>query len=405
MTEVFVARQPIFDRDLSVAGYELLFRHGPGNEAMVLDHEGATATVVLNALTEIGWERIVGRRTAWINVSREFVLSGLLSAVPPALVCLEILEDQLVDDRLVEACHELSRQGYRLALDDFAYAPEAEPLLELVDAVKLDVLALGTDGMSEHVERLKPYGVALLAEKVETPAEHAYCMELGCDLFQGYFFCKPQLLSHRQINANRLALLEVIGALQDPAIELARLEGLIARDVALGIRLLRYINSAFFGLRHEVSSLGQALALLGIENLKPWATLTVFASVDDKPPELTVTALVRAQFCERAGARLRGVTAAQLFTLGLFSVIDALMDVPMSEALASIPFPAEMRDALISHRGEMGRLLDCVTALEAGEFERAEALVPGAARIHLESIMWAGDAADPLIDQTQTTAA
>jgi c-di-GMP phosphodiesterase len=405
MTQVFVARQPIFDRALKVSGYELLFRHGPGDAAMVLDAEGATASVVLGSLTEIGWERIVGARTAWINVTREFVLSGLLSAVPPAHVMLEILEDQLIDDRLVEACHELKAKGYRLALDDFAYTPSAVPLLRLVDAVKLDVLALGAEGMREHVALLRPYGVTLLAEKVETTDEHALCMSLGCELFQGYFFCKPQLMSGGQINASRLPLLELIGALQDPSIELEALEALIARDVALSMRLLRYMNSAFFGLRFEVGSIRQALALLGIENLKPWATLTVFASVEDKPPELTVTALARAHFCELAGPRVGLVRPSQLFTVGLFSVIDALMDVPMEEALSSIPFPTEMRDALISHSGPMGRLLDCVAALEAGEFGRAEALVRGAGELHIESMLWADDAAEGLLGGADQVAA
>jgi c-di-GMP phosphodiesterase len=182
-------------------------------------------------------------------------------------------------------------------------------------------------------------------------------------------------------------------------IELHQLERLVARDVMLSFRLLRYINSAFFGLRCEVSSIAQALALLGIENLKRWATLTIFASIDGKPPELTVTALIRARFCERSGENILAATSSELFTLGLFSVIDALMDTPIEEVLASIPFPEDMRYALIAHSGEMGRLLDCVTALEAGDFDRAQALVPGCGQLYVESIIWANDAADPLFDQ------
>jgi EAL and modified HD-GYP domain-containing signal transduction protein len=405
MTEVFVARQPIFDRGLRVSGYELLFRHGPADAAAVLDAEDATATVLLNSLTEIGWERIVGSRKAWINVSREFVLSGLLSALPAANVTLEILEHEVIDAQLVNACEELRLQGYTLALDDFAFSLSARPLLKLVDVVKLDMLALGADGMRDHIAMLRPYGVTLVAEKVETVEEHALCSDLGCDLFQGYFFCKPQLLSGGQINASRLAVLELIGALQDPTTELEQLEALIRRDVALSMRLLRYINSAFFGLRFEVNSIRQALALLGLENLKSWATLTVFASVEDKPTELTVTALTRARFCELAGPKLGHVGRSQLFTLGLFSVIDALMDAPMEEALSSIPFPAEMLEALIEHRGPMGTLLGCVTAVEAGDFDRAEALVPAAGELHVESIVWADEAAAGLLGGTGTLAA
>jgi EAL and modified HD-GYP domain-containing signal transduction protein len=404
MSQVFVARQPIFDRRLKVTGYELLFRDGPGERAVVLDSEGATAKVVLRALTEIGWERIVGPHKAWINVSREFLLSGLVKAVPPSLVGFEILENELIDETLVEAVRDLKTQGYRIALDDFTYSAQAEPLLPLVDVVKLDVLALDPAQLAEHMARLRRYDVKVLGEKVESRADHDRCADADCDLFQGFFFCRPELLSDRQIDAHRMALLQLIEALQKPLIEIAELEQLIARDVALSFRLLRYINSAFFALRYEISSIRQAIALLGVDNLKRWATLTIFASVDEKPSELTVTALVRARFCELAGARAQSAPSAELFTLGLFSVIDALMDVPMEDALASIPFPHEMRDALISRDGPLGRLLESVTALEVGEFSRAEFLVRGASGLHLEAIIWANDAADPLFDELAAAA-
>jgi EAL and modified HD-GYP domain-containing signal transduction protein len=394
MSDVFVARQPIFNRDLDVVGYELLFR---SREAQAIPSpEGATASVVLNAFTEIGLERIVGDRTAWINVSRDFILSGLAETLPAGRVRLELLEDQLLDDQLIEALNELSAGGYRIALDDFEYSEAAEPLIGLVDVVKLDVRALGQGGMSEHAGRLKPHGVRLLAEKVETREEYAFCVELGCELFQGYFFCRPELLRDREIVASRLSLLEVIAALQDPGVDFSQLERLISRDVSLSLRLLRYINSAFFGLRMEVSSIGQALALLGVQNLRRWATLSVFASIDDKPPELTVTALIRGRFCELAGEHLSAVQG-ELFTLGMFSVIDALMDSEIGEVLASIPFPGDMRQALIAHAGDKGALLECVQALEAGDFDRAQQSVPDAGALYVDALVWANEAANPLL--------
>jgi EAL and modified HD-GYP domain-containing signal transduction protein len=404
MAEVFVARQPIFNRTLEVAGYELLFREGDATHALIADPEGATASVVLNSFTEIGLERLVGLNPAWVNVSREFVLSGLAETLPPSVVGLEILEDELLDERFVHALIELKRQGYRLALDDFEYTVSAERLLGLVDVVKLDLLAMGREGMAREIKRLRPYGVALLAEKVESHEDHAWCAEQGCDLFQGFFFCQPELVHNRGIVANRASMLDVVAALQDPTVQLAALERKISRDVALSFRLLRYINSAFFGLRFEISSIGQALALLGVENLRRWATLTVLASIDGKPPELTVTALVRARFCELAGEQLAGPRPGELFTLGLFSVIDALMDGPIEDVVAMIPFPADMRDALVSRSGEKGSLLTCVTALEAGDFDRAQKLVRGAGDLYLEALMWANDAAGPLFGRTAAPA-
>ncbi len=405
MSEVFVARQPIFDRHLHVAGYELLFREGEATAALVADSEGATASVVLNSFTEIGLERLVGSKPAWVNVSREFVLDGLAGTMPPSVVGLEILEDELLDERFVHALIELKRQGYRLALDDFQYSVSAERLLPLVDVVKLDLLALGRQGIAREVARLQPYGMTLLAEKVESHEEHAYCAGLGCDLFQGFFFCRPELLHNRGIVANRASMLQVMAALQDPTVQLGQLERVIGRDVGLSFRLLRYINSAFFGLRFEISSTGQALALLGVENLKRWATLTVLASIDGKPPELTVTALVRARFCEQAGKQLPGPRPGELFTLGLFSVIDALMDAPIEEVVEMIPFPSDMRDALTGRQGEKGALLECVTALETGDFDRAEQLVCGAGDLYVEALVWAGEAAGPLFEPASAAAA
>jgi len=405
MSEVFVARQPIFDRRMKVAGYELLFRGGPTSEAFVINPEGATASVVLNSFTEIGLERIVGLHPAWVNVSREFVLSGLAETVPAGLIVLEILEDQVIDEQLIAALCELKRHGYQLALDDFQYSPEAEPLLRFVDVVKLDLLALGRESLAQHVARLKPYGITVVAEKLETHADHAYCAEVGCDLFQGFFFREPELLSDLGIAANRVALLRVVAALQDAAVDLPQLERLIGRDVTLSFRLLRYINSAFFGLLCEVRSIGQALALLGVENLKRWATLSVLISIDNKPAELTLVALVRARFCELAGQRLAPASPGELFTLGLFSVIDALMDSTMENVLASIPFPTDMSQALIAHQGDKGRLLDCVVALESGDFELAHSIHHGSGELYLESLTWADAAANTLFDQPRAAAA
>lgn len=394
MNEVFLARQPIFDGQLRVVGYELLFRAGHTTTAVIPDPEGATARVVLNSVTELDLERVVGTQPAWINVSREFLLRGYAQSVPPGLVLLEILEGQLIDDELVAAVGALKERGHRLALDDFEYAPEAEPLLALVDVVKLDLQALGPQRLQREVDRLRAYGVTILAEKVETREEFTLCTRAGCDLFQGYFFCRPELVRGRSVDASRMSLLQLLAALQDPATELSELERIMALDLGLSYRLLRYINSAFFGLRQEVRSIRQALALLGLEKLRPWAALTIFASIDDKPAELTRTALTRARFCELADASVADATSSELFTLGLFSVIDALTDLPMGDVVTRIPFPEETRQALVTHSGSKGRLLDCVAALEAGEADRAHAIVPNAAELHLEAIGWANEAAE-----------
>jgi c-di-GMP phosphodiesterase len=402
MSDVFVARQPIFDRRLKVAGYELLFRDGPADRAVITSAAGATAAVLLNAFTEIGLQHIVGTTPAWVNVSREFVLAGSL---PPGLVLLELLEGQMIDDPLMAALTDLKHQGHRIALGDFQHTPAAEPLLGLADVVKLDLVALGRDGFAREVSLCRRHSVTVLAEKLETQEDYTYCAELGCDLFQGFFFCRPQLVRGPRLDANRLSVLALLAALQDPAVQLADLEGIIARDLRVSYRLLGYINSAFFALRRPVRSIGQALALLGVENLKRWAALSAFACIDGKPAELTNTALIRARFCELAGQSQPANDPGELFTLGLFSVIDALMDTPITELLTKLPFPPDMRDALTEHRGPKGRLLGCVTAIEAGDLGHAQAIIPTAAELYLAALTWANQAIDPLPTPARTAMA
>jgi EAL and modified HD-GYP domain-containing signal transduction protein len=353
---------------------------------------------VLNSLTELDLTRIVGTKTPWINISREFVVDGLVEAIPADVVGLEIAENELFDDELTDALRALKQKRYRLALDDFQARPGSEPVLDLFDVVKLNTQELGLDGVREQVERLRGQSSRLLADKLSTRSDHEFCATAGCDLFQGYFFCRPAMLGTRGIAANRLALLEVVAALQTATVEFSDIEQLIARDVALSFRLLRYVNSAFFGLRGDVRSIGQALALLGIENVRRWATLSVLASIDDKPTELTVTALIRARFCELAGTKLGGLgSPAELFTLGLFSVIDAMMDAPMHDVVASLPLADDVREALAQRKGKKGQLLDCVVALEAGEQAPMPAVVSGAGELYLDALMWANSAAESLL--------
>jgi EAL and modified HD-GYP domain-containing signal transduction protein len=394
-SDVFVARQPIFDPQLEVAAYELLFR-GANNHttAEFSDNEEATSTVVINAFTELGLDTVVGDRRAWVNVSNEFVLGAMAYALPKDRVVLELLEDQDVNDELLNQLDLLRRDGYTVALDDFAWSDEREPLLSHVDIVKVEVLGRPHEDVASDVEKLKPYGVTLLAEKLETREDYDRCAALGFELFQGYFFCKPEMMSAKGVAPNRLSMLQLVAALQDPDIQFADLETLISRDVALSYRLLRYINSAFFGLRREVDSIGRALALLGLENVKRWSTLTIFAGIDEKPREVIVTGLTRARFCELAGPKFFGESQPdRLFTLGLFSVIDALMDAPMDEVLSKIPFPAEMVDALVNHTGKKGELLEAAVRCERGKFASKQL---GA--IQLEAMAWATEAADQLFE-------
>ncbi|HEY1567400.1 MAG TPA: HDOD domain-containing protein [Solirubrobacteraceae bacterium] len=401
MNEVLLARQPILDVDLTAVGYELLYREAGSDQANVRDDELATARVSLRAMTEIELERLVDARRAWINVSREFVLGGLAETIPPDRVVLELLEDQLVDDALIDALAKLRSGGYQVALDDFTLTPDIEPLLPKVDIVKLDLRALGAEGLTSLARDLSRHHLTLVAEKLEDHVDFEIALAAGCHLFQGYFFCRPEIIEGTLVPPNKLALLKLAADVQDPAVDLAALDRVISTDVALSYRLLRYINSAYFSLRQPVSTVMQAVAMLGIDNVRSWTTMMILAQIGGKPRELFITALVRARFCQLAGeGEGEGGPAPELFALGLFSVIDALTDRPMSTVVQSLPFPPEMRDALINRTGR-GRLLDCVAAMEEGEFRRARGLVPSAPEHYLEALAWTNETARHLLDGDQ----
>jgi EAL and modified HD-GYP domain-containing signal transduction protein len=394
MSDVYVARQPIFGRNMRVSGYELLFRDAGGDRAAADDSQAAKA-VIATAMTDIGLKQIVGTRGAWIRVTPALVSAGVVDLLPAEAI-LEISATHGVDGELVNTIDDLKRDGRVVAVDDFRYAPETEPLLRLVDFVKLDLVALGLGQVRRQVARMRRLGLRLVANRVENARDRAVCLEAGCDLFQGYFFCRPEVMASRQIDANRLAVLDLLAVLQDPRIQLEDLQSRIALDVGLSVRLLRYINSAYFGLRQPVRSIAQALALLGLERIRPWVAMALLASIDDKPNELTITALARARFCELAARERGNGSANEMFTVGLLSVLDALMDVPIEEAVASLPFDQRTRDAIVLHAGPAGELLECVVALETADFDRAEEILPTAGTLHMSALAWAQETAEPL---------
>jgi EAL and modified HD-GYP domain-containing signal transduction protein len=249
--------------------------------------------------------------------------------------------------------------------------PDAEgsaaDLLQGADIAALDVAALEPGQMASAVERLKPAGVSVAAANVDSRELHEAAHAAGFDLFRGEFFKRPRSRSSGEIAPSRLAVLRLLGALQDPDIELPQLAALLGQDVTLTYRLLRYINSAFFGMRREVTSISHALALLGLRNVKRWAAVVMLADVDHRPRELLTTALVRARFCERVGPYYQQSNTDQLFALGLFSVLDALMDTRMTVALRPLPLTEEMIGALTLHTGAQGDVLACALAAERGD--------------------------------------
>ena len=392
MLEAFVGRQPIYNRQLKVVGYELLFRAYETDHAEFVDGDRATSQVMLDTFMEIGLERLAGDGLAFINLTRSFIAGKYPLPLPQDRAVLEVTESITVDKELIDAVRVLSKRGYQIALDDVVNPDDVVPLLDIADIVKVDLIDVERDRLEQYVEILRQHDLKLLAEKVETPDDFDLCNSLGFDYFQGYFLCKPNVVRGHRVPVTRLAILLLLAKLQAPDIEFRELEEIVRQDISLSYKLLRLINSAFYAIPKKIESIRQALTLLGIKQVQAWMSLLFLLRIDDKPHELIVTAMVRAKMCELLALASKEHNAETYFMVGLFSVLDALLDLPLDEVLTSLPLSDEIGSALLRHEGRLGAVLRCVLAYEKGAWEdvRCHGLGPGVIRdVYLESLDWA----------------
>jgi len=401
MPELFIARQPIYNRTQHVYGYELLYRASHDNFADEPDPDMATSQVIINALGEIGYENLVGSRLAFINLSRNFVVGKYPVPLPPKRVVIEVSDHIADDDEAMAGIAWFASQGFTIAIDKFVYQSRSAKLLELVNIIKVDVQTLREDELQAHVIALKKFPhLKLLAERVEIYEEYEMCRELGFDYFQGHFFARPKMVRRTRMPANQISLMKLLAELQDPDVKVAKLEKLISNDVGLSYKLLRYINSAFFGLPKQMESIQRAVVFLGTEVIKKWATLLVLARVEDKPTELMVTAVIRAKMCEML-AKAKGSENEDIcFTVGLLSVLEALLDMPMEKVLAMLTLSHDVNRALLRQEGEAGELLSLALHYEFNEWDQLahpdidEDTVMDA---YLQAVAWASEACAVLL--------
>ncbi len=371
---IYSARQPILDRNQQVYGYELLFRSGPENRFTATDAEMASAVSIEQSAAAIGLDRLVGDRRAFVNLSRGALLAEYHRLLPRERTVIEILENIPPDPEVMAACHKIRADGYMLALDDFTDQPESYPFLDVVELVKVDLRLWPKGTEPRAIEPLKRRGLKLLAEKVETLEEHQAAMRAGYDLMQGYFFHKPQMIEVRDLPPAKLSVLRFLAETSHEDASMERLEELFRQDVGLTMRLLRYLNSAAFGWRHEVTSIGHALALMGISPLRKWAMMMGMMSLcDDRPHELMVTALSRARFAERmappAGMRER---EHELFLTGMLSMVDTMVGRPADEILGGLTVSDSVREAVLEGTTPLGPVLKLVKAYERGDWDTVD---------------------------------
>ena len=401
MKDIFIGRQPIYNRERGVYAYELLFRSAQQNAANIIDGDKATSDVIINTFMEMGLENIVGNKLAFINLTRTFFVNETNISLPKDRVVLELLEDIEADDEVVAGVKRLHEQGYSIALDDFIYHESLQPLVELADIIKIDIKALNKDEIREHVTQLRTYSLRLLAEKIETQDDFDFCVELGFDYFQGFFFAQPKVIRGKRLPNNRLAILKLLSRLNDPDITPNELEELIAQDVAFSYKILRYVNSAAIALPRKIESIQEAVVILGMATIRTWTTLLAMSHIDDKSTELVVIAMIRAKMAENMARARKEPDPNTYFTVGLFSALDALMSNSMEEILTQLPLADHITEALLHHSGPHGKALSCVLTYERSEWEHINCGVLSASDIrdaYLSAMQWANEVCQSLIE-------
>jgi EAL and modified HD-GYP domain-containing signal transduction protein len=364
----YLARQPILDAHENIFGYELLFRGGPETLFCAINSDTASLSTMDYSLV-LGTQSLTHGKRAFINCTRELLVGGLVTLLPPDLTVLEILEDVPPDRDVIAACRRLRSFGYSLALDDFTEAAMGTPFLDLVSFVKVDLRASVSSELAPIANRLAHRGIRLIAEKVETRDEFELSLGAGYEFFQGYFFCKPTIFHTRDIPPAQQNQFRLLRIALDPELDIKALEAIVRSDVSLCYRLLRYLNSAAFGL-YPVRSIMHALTLLGEREVRKWIALVTAASLaGDKTPELVRVAMVRAKFCECLAPP---ANADDYFLAGLFSLLDTMLERPMEQLAAELPVSAECREALVGTDNPIATLLSQCSRCEKAEFESSE---------------------------------
>jgi c-di-GMP phosphodiesterase len=394
MIDIFVGRLPIYTPSLDIFGYELLYRAKDNTRALIRDGEKATSQVIFNTFIEIGIENIVEDKLAFLNVDHSYITGKLPLPFPKEQIVLEISQRMDLNEELIQAMAKLRSERYWICLEDQPDRILEERIVNAANIIKINIHQTPISELREHVHTYRKFNARLMANKVQTQEEFESCKELGFDFYQGYFLAKPRVVSGRRLPTNRFSLLKLLTCLYDPEVDMRELEELIRQDVSLSYRLLRMVNSAYYALDTKVESIRHALVILGLKQIRSWLTILAMSEVNDRSTTLMTTALIRGKMCELLAATSGYKQEDRFFTVGLLSILDAIMDLPMAKVLENLPLTDDLNQALLDHKGQMGTLLAGVIAYEAGEWGEVEAInsKPGTLRdAYLTAIAWASD--------------
>jgi len=395
-TDVFVARQPIYDSAMAVMAFELLYRPSPSEtKARIIDPRQATLEVISSAALEIGLDRLSGGQPVHINFPMELLVDVPDLPLPPNLVVIEVLEDVRAEPAVVEGIRKLRARGHRIALDDYSPQVSDPRLLEFADIVKLEITHPPAAELAKLVKELKPRGVQLIAENVETPEDFESCVALGFTGFQGYFLQHPQTFRAKRVPSSRLSTLRLVASLSNEQYSIDEIELLISQNVSMSYHVLRCINSSYYSLPRKIESIRQAIVILGMDHLRQLCSLLCLQGFDDRPPSLFLNAMTRARMCEQLG-RLGGAKdTGPYFITGLFSLLNAMVGMPTQKIVEELPLSPAISRALVAGEGDLGKALKCTRAYERAAWDHVAYgnLPPALIRAaYVDALFWAEQA-------------
>ena len=373
--DIFVARQPVFTSNKKLFGYELLFRLSLDNMFPNIDGSVATSGVLSNTFFSFGINDILAGKPGLINFTRDLLLKQTPLLFPKEHIIIEVLEDIEPEPEIIEVLKAFKSKGFRIALDDFVYDQKFSEMIHLCDMIKFDIMATPLDTLGPILKSIgkELHHITLLCEKVETHEAFEQAKAMGFQLFQGYFFSKPEVISHKGLAANQITHLKLLNEIskQDPTLDI--IKDMIKNDLAISFKLLTFINSAYFKRRTAVDTIKDAITFLGLQELRKFIYVVVVSHMNPKKPtELIRFTMIKARMCEQCAHILKTrFTPEELFTMGLFSTMDAILDMPMEDILEKIALSEKIKDALLGKDRMFNQLNDLITSFGQGRWDHA----------------------------------
>ncbi len=390
MHDIFVGRQPIYNINLGIYGYEMLFRAGQENNAKTrLSEDGATSQVIINTFIDMGLDNLVGKSMASINLSKRLLLNDDAIPLPPERVILDIQPNTPINVHTLAALQRLKDAGFTIALEDFHETPNFSAFLKLTDIFKIDVSNTSKEDNIARIKSLKKFNLKILAEKIETLEDYEAYSALGFDYFQGYFLSKPRIIKSKTLETSKLSIIQLLSTLHRPDADITEIEKAISSDLPLSYKLLKLINSAFFNLPNEVDSIKRAVVFLGRKKITGWASMLALSSMNDKPFEMIKIAMIRAKTGELIAKYLNLKDPDTYFTACMFSALDILMDQPIKTLIQPLPLADEVKAGILEHKGNIGTIVKCSQLLETADADRLS--IKGITKSALSSLYFEAD--------------